>query len=631
MSSSRPQISPLLLAEMIESMPGRVRKRLDAEPNVAHGWQWTLEEDRWLVAAGEETVELRSERGVIDSHEHLRCSCLLTPKCFHVVACISVLSTVLASVATNLDDGQTNVATRESAVEPNVEQVQTAASDPQIVVTDEMRAAARLAQSAVASVLRVGASRAGLLVQSSVLRAAHQCRESGLIALGNTLLRIVEGSGRLRSNRETADASVLRDDLASALATSLTVIKQASAPKWLVGQARRTFDPIDARKLEGVCAEPILTLSGYAGVCVYLQGGVMGGDDLFTINELRPGDSQLVLQAYGGGIDLGTVAIDARRLCRSSLAVQNLTASSDGRLGKGKSTRWAIQSNRGATSRFREGRFALSLEEQIQDVFQRSLMSEAQRHGGWDLVAFDAVVIGPRGAGVLVQVDQANAPWRLMIAIDDAQLAYRENLSLLARCPGMSMRCVGRLRLDAAGEVDLIAIAPLASSSMDTDPNVDAASDKQPRMAFPPQWEGVCNVGLDRLQRQHFVGIQRWSDEANIGEDESRQHAPSDGLDSLRRRLNGLAMGGRVAVPALGSSTHRREQRRLQQSYQTTAAQLLEVLAISARNAQGESPSGYGGANEEACALEDAYLAGASYLQASRIHFEKQMWLRSIP
>ena len=630
MSSPRPQISPLLLAEMIESMPGRVRKRLDAEPNVAHGWQWTFEKDRWLVAAGEETVELRSERGVIASHEHFRCSCLLTPKCFHVVACISVLSTVLSSVATNVDEGQTDVAATESASESTEEATDQAASDPQMVVTDEMRAAARLAQSAVAAVLRVGASRAGLLVQSSVLRAAHQCRESGLIALGNMLLRIAEGSGRLRSNRETADASVLRDDLASALATSLTVINQATAPKWLVGQARRTFDPINVRKLEGVCAEPILTLSGYAGVCVYLQAGVMGGDDLFTINELRPGDSQLVLQAYGGGIELGTVAIDAKRLCRSSLAVQNLTASSDGRLGKGKSTRWAIQSNRGATSRFREGRFALPLEEQIQHVFQRSLMSEAQRHGGWDLVAFDAVVIGPRGAGVLVQVDQAIAAWRLMIAIDDAQLAYRENLSLLARCPGMSMRCIGRLRLDAAGEVDLIAIAPLASSSMDTDPNAEAASDGQPQMALPPQWEGVCNVGLDRLQRQHFVGIQRWSDEASIGEDQSRQHAPSDGLDSLRRRLNGLAMGGRVAVPALGSSTHRREQRRLQQSYQTTAAQLLEVLAISAGNAQVKSPSGYGSGNEGACALEDAYLGSASYLQASRIHFEKQMWLRQL-
>jgi hypothetical protein len=621
MNTSRPQISPLLLAEMIESMPGRVRKRLDAEPNIAHGWQWTFEEDRWLVAAGDETVELRSERGVIAAHQHLRCSCLLTPKCFHVVACISVLSTV---------SGNPNEESSDSAVDESVEPAITI-QDPSVDLTDEMRTAARLAQSAAGAILRVGASRAGLLVQSAVLRAAHQCRDSGLISLGNTLLRIVEGGSRLRSNRATADATALRDDLASALATSLTVIKQSSAPKWLVGQARRTFDPIDVRKLEGVCAEPILTLSGYAGVCVYMQGN----EDLFTVNELRPGGSQLVLQAYGGGIELGTVAIDAKRLCRSSLAVQNLTASSDGRLGKGKATRWAVQSTRSAATRFRKGRFALPLEQQIQDVFQRSLMSETQRPGGWDLVAFDATVVGPRGAGVLVQVDQITVPWRLMIAIDDAQLAYRENLSLLARCPGMSMRCVGRLRLDAAGEVDLIAFAatdssPAGSCSNDTGRNVEALGNGQPQMAFPPQWEGVCNVGLDRLQRQHFFGIHRWSDETRFGEVESRQRSPSDGLDPLRRRLNGLAMGGRLTVPALGSSTHRRDERNLRQSYQTTAAQLLEVLAISACRPDDDKRGHYGNGLTNDCSLVDAYLASACFLQAARIHFEKQMWLRSL-
>jgi len=36
--------------------------------------------------AGEETVELRIERGVIDSHEHLRCSCLCSRACCERVA-----------------------------------------------------------------------------------------------------------------------------------------------------------------------------------------------------------------------------------------------------------------------------------------------------------------------------------------------------------------------------------------------------------------------------------------------------------------------------------------------------------------------------------------------------------------
>ncbi|MGV3486520.1 MAG: hypothetical protein ACO1RT_19035 [Planctomycetaceae bacterium] len=613
MSTQRPQINPLFLAELIESMPGRVRKRLDADPQVAHQWEWSFTEDRWLITAGEETVELRSENGVIRAHEHLQCSCLLTPKCFHVVACASIL----VPAANSGDEDGTDEHDGEST-SPGL-----AAPDPQITITDAMRLAARMAQASVGAVLRVGASHSGLLVQSSVLRAAHQCRECGLVALGNALLRIVEGSGRLRANRDTADASVLADDLTEALAASFAVIKQSSVPKWLIGETRRTFEPIDVRKLVGLCAEPIMTLSGYAGVCVYLQGCGACEEELFTINELRPGGYQLVLQAYGGGIDLGTVAVEAKQLCRCLLTVQNLQTSGDGRLGKGKATRWAVQSARHSGDRFRSGRFALTLGEQIQGVFERSLLSPLQRRGGWDLVAFDAVIVGPSGAGVLVDVGQVNIPWRLTIAVDDTQLPYRENLALLARCPGLSLRCVGRPKLEAAGDVDLIAISPTESKMGDDDP-----SGERPAALFPSPWQDVCNVGLDRLERHHFRGIQRWSDEVNLSDRILGHRPPTDGLDSLRRRLDGLALGGRVAVPAVGSGAHRREQRRLQQSYQTTASSLLEVLAIAASQAGDNPGRGRGDVSQKPCTLEDAYLACASYLQAARVHFESRAWLR---
>ncbi len=604
MNVPRPRISAILLAELIDSMPGRVRKRLDAEPVVADRWQWVFNADRWSIAAGEETVELRSEGGVIVSSEQLQCSCLLTPKCFHVVACINILAT----------------ATDDDSADQSQE---TEAAPATSTITEEMQTAARLAQAAVAALLRVGASGAGLLVQSSILRAAHQCRECGLVALGNTLLRIVEGSGRLRANRDTSDAGALRDDLASALLTAHRINTQTSAPQWLVGQSRRGFDPIDVRKLEGICAEPILTLSGYAGVCVYLQGSVAGDEDLFTVNELRPGDRQLVLQAYGGGIDLGTVTLDAKALCRGLLAVQNLQVSGDGRLGKGKTTRWAVHATRGSDGRLAAGRFGLPLDEQIRRVFQRALMSEPQRHGGWDLVAFDAVIVGPRGASVLVDVERVSLPWRLTIAIDDAQLAYRENLALLARCPGLSLRCLGRLRLAAAGAVDLIAIAPTTLNIND-----DATKGARPELDLPPQWDSVCNIGLDRLQRHHFTGIGRWSDELILSDETPQPGSPPDGLDSLRRRLTGLALGGRMSVPALGTQTHRREQRRLQQSYQTTATQLLDVLAISASQRRNESRSRGAGVIEKTCSLEAAYLACMSHLIAAGNQFEKQIWMR---
>ena len=123
------------------------------------------------------------------------------------------------------------------------------------------------------------------------------------------------------------------------LATQL-IDRAASAPRWAVGTSRREYNPISVSRLDGWFAEPILTRSGYAGICVHL---LAPDGRLFQVNELRPGDASLVMQAYRGGIDLGATTAPGSDLCRQLLAVQNLTAAEDGRLGKGKQTRWAIQ------------------------------------------------------------------------------------------------------------------------------------------------------------------------------------------------------------------------------------------------------------------------------------------------
>jgi len=601
MNRTRPQIDPLVMVGLIDSLPGRVRKRLDNEPHVANKWDWSVDGDRWTIVAGEETVELNSHDGKIASQDQVRCSCLLTPNCFHLIACVSLLSTSASSA----------VAHEEKSNEAVVEEV---------LISNEMRAAASLAQGAVAAVLKVGARRAGLLVQSGLLRAAHQCRANNLISLGNSLLRIVAAAGRLRSNDDTASASQLRDDLAIALTSAHIIIHADAAPRWMIGQSRRTFEPVDVRKLEGVCAEPILTLSGYAGVCVYLQSSTSGDDGLFTVNELRPGDSQLILQAYSGGVDVGAVAIEASALCRSTLAVQNLQASSDQRLGKGKSTQWALQSNSKSIHRLATGRFGLPLEMQVEQVFRSAKLSEDQRCGGWDLVAFDGKVIGPRGASLLVEVPQVTSRWRLKVAIDDTQLAYRDNLHLLARCPGLSIRCLGRMRLDSAGEIDLLAIENV--SSLET---ADALC-----LALPESWQGLCNVGLDRLQRHHLQGVNRWSDELSLAENDSASSHLDDGLGSLRRRLDGIAIGGRMTVPAIDSRTHRRDRQLLGQNFQNTASQLYDVLARSLAENREASPSLGTQREKTAPRIDEAFLSCAVYMHAARIHFEHCRWLQSI-
>ena len=60
--------------------------------------------------------------------------------------------------------------------------------------------------------------------------------------------------------------------------------------------------------------------------------------------------------------------------------------------------------------------------------------------GGWDLLAFEATILGAHGPALLARVQSSNRPWRLRIAIDDSAVAFRDNLELLAPVP--VCRCV---------------------------------------------------------------------------------------------------------------------------------------------------------------------------------------------
>ncbi|WP_164103694.1 hypothetical protein [Candidatus Laterigemmans baculatus] len=616
MTTPRPEVDGLLVAELIDSVPGRVRKRLDQNPDAASAWHWQQQQETWLIQCEEETVTLQTQDNRIVSRTEIACSCLLSPKCFHVLACISLLET--ASGEAEAETGRGETAQPDGMKKPD--ELSGAA---EVAIAPELREAARAAQAAVAAMLVVGAARAGLLLQSALLRAGHSCRSSGLIQLSNTVLRIHEGVQRLRRQEDTADGVTYAQDLAAALQLSYEVLHASAVPQWMIGQPRRAFHPVAVRKLEGVCAEPILTLSGYAGVCVYLQeaqDGRPGAEPppLYTINELRTGESQLVQQAYRGGIELGTLSLTASELCRRRLSVQGLTASSDGRLGKGRSTRWAALGMSEPLQPFRTGRFRQPLSEQIEQVFERAHAIEPQS-AGWDLVAFEATVVGPDEAGLLVRVPQLDSTCRLRIANDDPELRYRDNLQLLARCPRLSMRCLARLRLDAAGEMDLLAVTPADPAEADDGP-------QPPTFNLPPSWDGLCNLGLDKLQRHHLQGIERWSDEVVWDRDPRQSVTVDDGLAALRRRLIGVALGGLDGIPPIGTAAHQRDLTRLQRRYQSTAAQLVDDLATAAAEHR-QAKVARGVARERVSApFHEVYLACHIYTREAALAHQRSRW-----
>ena len=564
-ADSLPTIEASLLAELIDAAPRRVRKRLDRDPTVAAGWEWTRKGSEWVIVAGGESVRLETDAsGRLKTHQTVSCSCLLSPKCFHLLACVTSLKVA---------EDQTESANASDSESVNIQASASVDADEfvedRVEVTDSMQATAEQALRAIDGTLISGARASGLIVQSSLLRTAHQCRAEGLINLSSSLLRMTEGIQRLRANDDHADTDGLYRDTVFAIQNATAVAGSERVFRSDLGYARRPFAPTKLKRLIGVIAEPILTLSGYAGVVVHL----IGDDGLaYQVVETRPGDASLVGQAYRGGIDLGGTTASAQTISRANIDVQNLTCSPDGRLGKGTKTRWAIGSTSKETYQDlgSNHHWSLPMADQIMNVFDSAKNLDAMPRGGWDIVSVRGTVLGASASGVAFQSEGGEARLTLSISLDHASLRYRDNLQMLARCPGLKIEVLGRVRLDRAGWIDALSMRVLDGE-----------------VSFPSSWAGRCHLGLDELKRHYFEKTERFATEVNKGEiglsndDSVSSSNRFDLFPSLSRRCSALVIGGSGAVGSVSASVHLRDQQRLVSRGQSTAARLLDALAIA--------------------------------------------------
>jgi len=604
MNDRRPNITGELLAAMIDAAPGRVRKRLDREPTAAANWQWTRVGDEWTIVVGEESVRLKADnRQSVMDIEMLACSCLLSPKCFHLLAVVSSLG-----IAEEVDT--------EDAVEVEVDADDTAGVD----ITTTMRRAAEQSLRSLEGLLVSGARASGLIVQSSLLRASHQARGEGLVNLSAALIRLTEGIQRLRAADEHADCQSLRRDTIVAIEAAHHLIHADSISADRLGYVRRPFTPNSLKRLTGVVAEPILTLSGYAGVVTHLIGDEGG---CYQIVETRPGDAGLINQAYRGGIDLGGTTASAQVISRSRIDVQNLTSSPDGRLGKGTRTRWAIEPSREIDAEEvskLQGSWSGRLVDQITRMFDHAESIEMPTRGGADLVCVRGHIVGASGKGVLFQPDDSSATLTLGIAMDNAAVKYRQNLQLLARCPGLAIELFARVRLDQAGWIDALSFRPLSDN-----------------LTFPETWSGRCHLGLDELKRHYFQNTQRFASDTD---DRSNQRGVLDcdeepvrytGVDlfpGLQRRCVAAVIGGRGAVGSIGSSTHRRDHARLESRGQRTAADMLNLLATVCAESPAATLRGSEKQTHEPFRRPLTLAVIDRYCREFRRHYEREKWLQ---
>ena len=592
--SSRPGIRPELVAGLIDQAPSRVRKRLDKAPAVAETWTWKVTETAVSISAGEETVYLGidAQSKIVSDAKQVSCSCLLSPKCFHVLACVSCLP---------IDSTMATAHAATSDTMPVDSEV--LADAPNVDITDAMREAAQRGIDAIEMMLHSGARRCGVVVQSSLLRAAHQCRAEGLVNLSAAILSIVEGVVRLRAQSGNTDASQLQSDLARAIVFARQVALQPSTDLQTIGQARRSFAPVNLSRLVSLLAEPIVTRSGYAGVCVYL---LADDDQIYQVSEVRPGEADLASQVYRGGFELGATTISALQLCRSSVDVQNMTASPDHRLGRGSKTRWAMRKQTASPT-------DEPLADQVEQVFSRPEASTDT-----DFVGFRCEVLGRQQDSVLVKAENVSRLLTLRIALDTDQVTFRENLELLARSPGLELFVSGRLRRNEAGSIDALMIR--------VDERVADSSDR-PHLELPGSWQNVCQLGLDRLERHFFSQTDPEDDlrprrptENNRSETGPR----TDLVAGLGRQQIALVLGGRGSIASPSSQGHRRMIRKLKRQMLPTAAELAEAVASVAGATESRYPIS---ANKPGHPpLCDLLAATHQYQTAFRSDYHRQAW-----
>lgn len=496
---SRPSISPALLAELVGAAPPRVVKRLDAAPSLAESWAWaSAQAGLNVVTDTGETVELAGGAAVLERLEQLRCSCLLAPKCLHVLAVASVLgvASLQEPEATATVDCKQQAATATGAA--------TAPLSP------GQRQAIGLARKAAERLLATGANAAGTPGRAEVLRAVHAARAEGLFRLATACLALAEQVQALQVGSTAFELPRLCAQLAEVAAVVVQLERESVAMAW-VGQARRAYRDVGHLQLHGLFCESVCE-GGQSGAITWLcdaQGR------LYRRADIQPGPAERIRQAYRHGTGLGDSSADHRQLCRSTVLLQGATASEDGRLGAGQGVRAAVVGR----SSWTEGGAALRFAEPLALQLARAARADGEDRAS-GLLFFGAVILGVDGPALLLRADLGEDSAGLVVrafgAADDK--ASRDGLRSLGCAPGLEIQCVARLRGQGRRGIQLLAVSTGVKA--------------------PPQWHGRANLGLDRLTTER-VG-------ASLTEPlvvEGGQEAPEP-FEPIRRRLGQIALGG---------------------------------------------------------------------------------------
>jgi len=535
-NDSRPRVSAGLLGAILDALPPRLRRRLDAEPAMAESWEWRVADQEVVVTHEGATVILRPEGGTVSSSAQASCSCLLAPACLHLSAVLLALE-VSSEVIVAPEVAPVAKTSRKTAAGP---------------ATESMITAAKLISAAVGRILEVGASSAGVVVTGEVLRAVHSCQVAGLHRCAAAGLRVARDLGRLRADEPEFRLRDLRNDIADALATSRRLARGDSGAD-VVGTARRAYESVGSLRLYGLFSEPIISRSGYAGCVTYM---VDRDQRIWALSDVMPGEASRAVQAYGGPAGIGDVSLSHRESSRSGVHIGEARASEDRRLGRGQQVRAVRAAGVAWTEDPINALFAAPLADQLARAWAGYELPDTVRPQGETFVFVEAKVLGERRGQLMIVVD--GLPLTCAAAIDNPEASYRDNLRVLSEAPGLALRVVGRPILDTPSTIELLAVGVVAEGGLD----------------LPANWAGRVNIGLDPLTRNQVhpgaPPVVR-----------SHGHSVPDVLDPLARRLERVVVGGRLTMGDAARPSIDREIAVLRRRHLPTAAAVLSDLAAS--------------------------------------------------
>jgi hypothetical protein len=374
--------------------------------------------------------------------------------------------------------------------------------------------------------------------------------------------------------------------VADALETSRHLLGGKTIPSFWIGTARRKQFSVHPRRLHGLFAEPIVTRSGFSGPAVYLLGE---DDRIYTASDVRPGDVQHARDAYLGGIEIGPIIQPAKELARRVYLGTDLTASPDGRLGRGKSIRIVEQGPSTWRATPIQERFRRPLLDQWNALYAQADKPADAQPAGWDFVFLEGKVLGALGPELLFEPVTDARPVRLAIENESESLFFRENLRMLSHAPGLRLQVIARVNLQDPRMMSAFAVARVEG---------DASDESEPRLEIPPSFAGRLCLGFDEIQRRFLVNAQA---SAVVLSTQSERPEKDTALNPLRRLWVATILSGIGCLGAGNARILRTETTALHRNGFATGAALLDALL--------SAPS------ERAPARIDTFLAAAIYLQ----------------